>query len=73
MPAPVGSLPAAFCRSLRYLFTDIDDTITTDGMLPSRSFEALWDVSRAGIQVVPVTGGRRGGATTSPGCGPWSR
>lgn len=55
-PLPVGSLPSPLCRSLRFLFTDIDDTLTTDGMLPARSFGALWEVSRSGIQVVPVTG-----------------
>jgi HAD superfamily hydrolase (TIGR01484 family) len=56
LPAPVGGLPASVCRALRYLFTDLDDTITTDGMLPSRSYDTLWAVSRAGIEVVPVTG-----------------
>jgi HAD superfamily hydrolase (TIGR01484 family) len=55
-PAPISGLPPAFCRRLRYLFTDIDDTITTDGLLPAEAYHALWDLSRAGINVVPVTG-----------------
>jgi HAD superfamily hydrolase (TIGR01484 family) len=55
-PFPVASLPAALCRDLRYLFTDIDDTLTTEGMLPDSSYAALWQLSRAGIKVVPVTG-----------------
>jgi len=55
-PFPITSLPAALCRDLRFLFADIDDTITTDGMLPDSSYAALWQLSRAGIKVVPVTG-----------------
>ena len=41
---------------IKFLFTDIDDTITTDGQLPAESYAALWKLSRAGISVVPVTG-----------------
>jgi len=55
-PRPFGAISAALCRSLAYLFTDIDDTLTSGGMLPSGSFQALWDLSAAGLQVVPVTG-----------------
>jgi HAD superfamily hydrolase (TIGR01484 family) len=55
-PFPVGSLPAELCRGLQYLFADIDDTLTTDGMLPDSSYHALWQLTRAGIRVVPVTG-----------------
>ena len=53
-------LPAGLCRGLSHFFTDIDDTLTTDGMLPAASYQALWDLARAGIRVVPVTG-RPGG------------
>ena len=55
-PAPVSSLPQRLCRDLEYLFVDVDDTLTTDGMLPDSSYCALWDLSRAGIRIVPVTG-----------------
>ena len=55
-PAPLAELPASLCRALAYLFTDIDDTITTDGRIPAASFGALWDLHDAGIRVVPVTG-----------------
>lgn len=55
-PAPLESLPAAVCRGLAYLFADIDDTLTTDGMMPDSSYKALWDLWREGIRVVPVTG-----------------
>lgn len=59
-PAPVERLPAALCRDLQYLFTDIDDTLTSNGMLPDSSYAALWDLTRAGVKVVPVTGEARG-------------
>ncbi len=55
-PRPIELLPAALCRDLAYIFTDIDDTLTCDGLLPDASYAALWDLSRAGVKVVPVTG-----------------
>lgn len=55
-PVPVSTLPASICRSLLYLFADIDDTLTAGGMLPDSSYLALWDLFRAGIRIVPVTG-----------------
>jgi len=55
-PAPVRDLPAGFCRGLTHFFTDIDDTLTTDGMIPAGAFRALWDLARAGVRVVAVTG-----------------
>lgn len=47
--------PAAF-REVRFLLTDIDDTLTISGRLPSAAYDALWRLHRAGLQVVPVTG-----------------
>lgn len=41
---------------IRVVFTDIDDTLTTDGRLTHHAFKALWDLHSAGIAVVPVTG-----------------
>ncbi len=38
------------------VFTDIDDTLTTDGMLPADAYSALEQLSQAGIEVVPITG-----------------
>jgi HAD superfamily hydrolase (TIGR01484 family) len=55
-PAPVRDLPAALCRGLSHFFTDIDDTLTSDGMVPAGSYQALWDLDAAGIRVVAVTG-----------------
>ena len=43
-------------KSLKYVFTDIDDTLTEDGKLYDDAYKALWDLHRAGIKVIPVTG-----------------
>ena len=52
----MSELPALTRASIQFLFTDIDDTITTDGKLPSESYQALWTLQQKGIQVIPVTG-----------------
>jgi HAD superfamily hydrolase (TIGR01484 family) len=43
-------------RAVRYVLTDIDDTITTGGLLPSTSLAAMERLQAAGIRVIPVTG-----------------
>ncbi len=40
----------------RILFCDIDDTMTTRGLLPRETFDALWNARDAGLRIVPVTG-----------------
>ncbi|MFH1727816.1 MAG: HAD-IIB family hydrolase [Pseudomonadota bacterium] len=41
---------------IKYIFADIDDTITHEGKLIKESFNALWKAFDAGIKVIPVTG-----------------
>jgi HAD superfamily hydrolase (TIGR01484 family) len=43
-------------KSIRYVFTDIDDTITDSGQLPADSYAALWKLSQRGLRVIPITG-----------------
>lgn len=38
------------------LFTDIDDTLTTDGAITPDALAALGDLRAAGLQVIPITG-----------------
>ncbi|MDX9730573.1 MAG: HAD hydrolase family protein, partial [Bdellovibrionales bacterium] len=38
------------------VFTDIDDTLTDEGVLRPEAYERLWRLHDAGIRVVPVTG-----------------
>lgn len=42
------------------LFTDVDDTLTTDGRLLPETYLAICRLAAAGIQVIPVTGGCAG-------------
>ena len=52
----ISQLPAQTRASIQFLFTDIDDTITTDGKLPAESYQALWSLAKQGLHVIPVTG-----------------
>ena len=53
---PTSSLPAEAARRLLGVFTDIDDTITTEGRLPAAAYTALERLHEAGLAVVPITG-----------------
>jgi HAD superfamily hydrolase (TIGR01484 family) len=53
---PVANLPAEAARRLLGLFTDIDDTITTEGHLPAAAYAGLERLHEAGLAVVPITG-----------------
>lgn len=53
---PIADIPVEVCRSLRGVFCDIDDTLTTHGRLPAAAFEGLWRLHQAGLRVVPLTG-----------------
>ncbi len=56
IPAPIRDLPAERCRALATLVSDIDDTITSHGLLPASTFQALWALSEQGVRTVLVTG-----------------
>ena len=53
---PVSQIPVEQLRGIKYLLTDIDDTITDGGLLPAASLAAIERLDGAGIGVVPVTG-----------------
>lgn len=59
---PVEAIPLERLERLEFLFTDVDDTITTDGKLYPQTLEALWRLQGAGVKVIPVTGGSAGWA-----------
>src|SRR3989338_3902935 len=52
----ITSLAPKICRGLKGIFTDIDDTISLHGKIPSAAYAALWDAQEAGLRVIPVTG-----------------
>ncbi|MCK5797051.1 MAG: HAD-IIB family hydrolase [Deltaproteobacteria bacterium] len=53
---PLKAMSASVRKGIRTLFTDIDDTITTEGRVPGEAFSALWRAHEAGLAVVLVTG-----------------
>ena len=48
--------PARRRRAIRWVLTDIDDTLTTDGAITSDALEALGKLKAAGLHVVAITG-----------------
>lgn len=44
----------------QFLFTDVDDTLTSHGKLMPQTYQALWALADAGIHIIPVTGGCAG-------------
>ena len=49
-------MPLAVRAAIRGVLTDIDDTLTTDGVLPDVARRALDDLAAAGVPVVAITG-----------------
>jgi len=56
MIPPITTLSAQGAKRLQGVFFDIDDTFTTHGKIGGRAFQALWDLRKAGLRVVPITG-----------------
>ena len=52
----LNSLRSACKQVLRGVFTDIDDTLTTDGAITPDALQALADLKAAGLSVVAITG-----------------
>jgi HAD superfamily hydrolase (TIGR01484 family) len=48
--------PERALRRVDYVFTDIDDTLTTDGQLTAPAYLALAQLAAAGLKVIPITG-----------------
>jgi len=53
---PTNKLTDLKIDTLKYFFTDIDDTLTEHGKLKSDAYSALWRLHDAGVKVIPVTG-----------------
>ncbi|MEL0133134.1 MAG: HAD-IIB family hydrolase [Rhodobiaceae bacterium] len=53
---PLVELSPDVGRGLIGVFTDIDDTLTTDGQLPAASYSAMERLRENGLAVVPITG-----------------
>lgn len=55
-PLPLAKLSKKVCRSLKGIFSDIDDTLTHHGKLTEDAYAAMWKLRRAGLRVIPITG-----------------
>jgi len=53
---PIHLLPKESKEKIRFVLTDIDDTLTNSGRLPSVAFSAMEKLQGAGIRVLPITG-----------------
>jgi HAD superfamily hydrolase (TIGR01484 family) len=53
---PLAEFPAAARRRVRRVLADIDDTLTSEGLLTAEALAAVERLAAAGIDVIPVTG-----------------
>lgn len=52
----LATLQKSHVKDLRFILTDIDDTLTLEGQLRPDAYTALWNLQQAGFHVIPVTG-----------------
>lgn len=57
---PLDEWPLAARRGIVGVFTDIDDTLTTEGAITADAMQALSDLKAAGLVVIPITGRHSG-------------
>jgi HAD superfamily hydrolase (TIGR01484 family) len=50
------SWPLTARQKIRGVFTDIDDTLTTEGAITTNALQALHQLKAAGLMVIPITG-----------------
>ncbi len=43
-------------RSIKYLFADIDGTMTSEGKIAAETYHAIWSLAKCQIHLIPVTG-----------------
>jgi HAD superfamily hydrolase (TIGR01484 family) len=53
---PLSNWPLEYRRCIIGVFTDIDDTLTTDGAITLDALQALHDLKAAGLHVIAITG-----------------
>jgi HAD superfamily hydrolase (TIGR01484 family) len=53
---PLTAMPDVARRAIRFVLTDIDDTLSTRGKIASLAYQALERLTHAGKIVIPVTG-----------------
>ena len=74
---PLSDWPLAERRNIIGVFTDVDDTLTTEGAITPDALTALGALKAAGLQVIPITGRPVGWSEpfawgdTAKGLAPW--
>jgi len=53
---PFNEFPRKARQKIRFILTDIDDTLTFRGRLPAIAYSAMERLQEAGLKVIPVTG-----------------
>ena len=53
---PLNSWPLQDRQRISGVFTDIDDTLTTDGVITPDALAALYQLKAAGLTVIAITG-----------------
>ena len=53
---PIAEMPGSIRSKIKYVLTDIDDTLTNSGRLPGVVFTAMERLLSAGIRTIPITG-----------------
>ena len=53
---PFEHFPPELRKQIRYILTDIDDTLTINGRLPAAVFAAMERLQKANIRIIPITG-----------------
>ncbi len=53
---PLDGMPAQAWTQVTGVFTDIDDTLTTDGAITPDALQALHDLRNAGLTLIAITG-----------------
>ena len=53
---PIALFPQQDAANIKYLLTDIDDTLTNSGRIPGCAYQALENLQRTGVKVIPITG-----------------
>jgi HAD superfamily hydrolase (TIGR01484 family) len=53
---PLSTWPRTARQKIVGVFTDIDDTLTTDGAITPDALQALHNLKAAGLMVIPITG-----------------
>lgn len=53
---PIAELDPSCARDLLGVVFDVDDTLTRHGRIEDAAFQALWQLERAGLELIAVTG-----------------